>query len=124
MRDVAGLTPDGGDYLWVATEGSGLWGGQFEGTNWIRYGADVMDSVFSLLVKGDPLSPKTIYAGQDLGLSISSDVAATWTTNTTANGLADGAVFDVYLAGATLYAAINDEDSDSGGLSFAFCEFC
>lgn len=125
VNDVVGVGPE----IWVATEGAGLWKTpDWSKGPWGRYGADVMDFVFSLFAQGD-----TIYAGH-AGLSISLDDGATWTTYDTEEGLADGAVWGIYLDGASryVYAAISDSlpgladdpNSDSGGLSFAYCDFC
>lgn len=44
-----------------------------------------------------------IYVGTSMGLSISSDNGATWTTKTTANGLASNQILDVAVSGTYVY---------------------
>lgn len=55
----------------------------------------------------------TVYAATSIGLSISTDGGATFTTKTTANGLGGNTVRGVSAIGSTIYAATD------GGLSIS-----
>jgi len=62
-------------------------------------------------LKETVVSGSTIYVASDLGVNISTDNGTTWTRKTTAHGLGNHVVEDLFLDGTTLYAAT------PGGLS-------
>jgi len=111
VRDVVGVDP----FLYVATGFDGVWKGSPLADDWIQVLGDdyYADSLFA---QGD-----AIYAGGE-GVAISLDGGATWTFYDQEEGLADAGVYGIYLDQSTLYAAT--DDPVSGGLSFAYCEFC
>ena len=110
VEDVVGVDP----FLYVATGFVGVWKGGPFADDWIQVLGDFYGK--SLFAQGD-----AIYAGGD-ALAISLDDGATWTFYDTEEGLADAGVYGIYLEENTLYAAT--ADPVSGGLSFAYCEFC